>query len=93
MNFYEEEISNIVTVLKRDCHGVVLHTRGRYDPHLCFQYITEDDGAWSPMKNGSGYGCSSSWIFEMLDLHQEVFQWLYVFGEREENGHGWRIKK
>lgn len=34
-----------------DCVGIGLLPRGENDPHICFQWLCEDDEYWFPMRN------------------------------------------
>lgn len=72
-----------------ECHGISLTKRGKEDPHICIQLLTEDDGYWSSNANNF----SSFWLPEFISVMKEVEKWLSENAEIEKDGYGWKFKK
>lgn len=91
-NSYEETITTpIVKVFKRGCRGIVLHWRGENDPHLCYIYITEDDGNWFV----SSQPVSSHWISEDLELIIKAREWMMANAFEDvydQSFYGWTMR-
>jgi hypothetical protein len=54
------------------CHGVILTHRGKSDPHVCVQIITEDDDNWFISDNSF----SSFWLPDLMSILEEAFDWI-----------------
>ena len=54
------------------CVGIALTNRIPGDRHICFRWLTEDDGNWFPGRNS----WSTYWITEAADVINEVRDWL-----------------
>ncbi len=54
------------------CHGVILTRRGKDDPHVCMQIITEDDENWFV----SDSDFSAFWLPGLISVLQEAQTWI-----------------
>jgi hypothetical protein len=79
--------------------GVVLRPRGKNDPHICFELISEDDECWFPY---SGSGSSSFWFDCYTAVLAAARTWCEkealpdMVGEHDNNmkrQYGWKFKK
>ncbi len=82
-----EVITNFREVFLGAIHGVLLFERGRNDPHVVFEIISEDDGHWF---YDAGVCGSVFWLPSLIELLKQVHQWC------EENctkvKEGWEFK-
>jgi len=89
MDVFEEEIYEVIHVIKGECHGVVLSLRGEGDPHIVFRSIIEDDENWFINKAGSS---SSFWLQDHIDVMKKAKKWLKKNCVESHGGFGWSIR-
>ena len=85
-DFFEDEIKNVVHVIKGDCVGIALFQRGKNDSHICWQLLVEDDGSWYV----SEYGHSSFYIPDLEGVISKMQDWLKKNAVFEK--YGWELK-
>ena len=68
------------------CHGVILTRRGKDDPHVCVQVITEDDENWFISSNS----LSSHWLPNLICVLQEAQGWMEKNCEKDDCG--WKFR-
>ena len=69
---YDDETINYEKVILGACHGVVFTRRGKDDPHVCMQIITEDDENWFVSDNSF----STYWLPQLMTVLQEARDWM-----------------
>lgn len=75
MNSYEEDIKDIVHVIKGSCFGIVLSKRGSNDSHLLFTWIVKDDFEnWFLSKNDTDG--SVGWFEDVERVLKEAIAWV-----------------
>lgn len=57
-------------VFKGNCVGIKLTARSQNDPHICFSFMTEDDGNWFDTPTGSGW--SNYWWEDLKEVMVRV---------------------
>lgn len=72
---FEEQIHDIVHVIKSECHGVVLSKRSssKEDNHVMITVITEDDENWFVSENP---GFSSFWFPLYITVMKRALKWM-----------------
>ena len=72
-----------------DCHGVLFIRRGKNDPHVCVQPITEDDGNWFLSSNPF----SSFWLPEYIRVMKWAQDWLEEECDKDPSGFGYVFRE
>jgi len=71
-NFTDDNVIAYEKIFIGKCHGVILTQRGKKDPHVCVQIITEDDDNWFISDNSF----SSFWLPDLMSILEEAFDWI-----------------
>ena len=82
----------VVATFFGEQHGVRLVKRGRNDPHICFEILSEDDGHWYVSCGGSY--ASSYWMPGLLKVMRFAQKWMKrnCLDDVGKNGHWWGYK-
>ena len=73
MDLFYNEIDHIRHIVKGECFGIVIHERGKDDPHITISIIVEDDENWAITKTAS---MSSFWLSDFKNVLNEADKWI-----------------
>ena len=85
--FTDDKVIDYEKIFLGKCHGVILTHRGKDDPHVCAQIITEDDETWFI----SDTDFSSFWLPELISVLQEARNWMATNCDPD-GTHGWKFR-
>lgn len=85
-NFTDDNNIEYDKIFLDNCHGVILTHRGKDDPHVCVQIITEDDETWFVSDNEF----SAFWLPKLISVLQEAQDWIEKNCDKDKCG--WRFR-